>query len=86
MESFDNFNDSASQYGIVDDTSSMFSGYTNAVPHEPPTSELDSLSISDTNDTALQASKNVLVEDDFDGVLDDLKEEGAVDLPPHACR
>ena len=26
------------------------------------------------------------IDEDFDAVLDDLKDEAAVDLPPHACR
>ena len=94
MDSFDNFQyDSASSYGgmgIVDDNSSV---YTSTTGNHTPV-DLESLSISDSLDSNanghdghghhLTGSLNIV--EDFDGVLDDLKEEGAVDLPPHACR
>ena len=94
MESFDNYRDSASQYGasaLTDDTASMISGYTTDTQNLPQ--ELESLSISGNTDahghsngqSRAHADAKIL-DDDFDGVLDDLKDEGAVDLPPHACR
>ena len=93
MDSFDNFQyDSASSYGgigVVDDTSSIYtSGTQDHVPvdieslsilddHAHPSSSLD-------NDLELQSANGSIAED-FDAVLDDLKEEGQVDLPLHAC-
>lgn len=62
----------------------MVSGYT-SVRVDPPVQELDSLSLNDQS-LSETPSKVALSEDDFDGVLDDLREEGAVDLPAHACR
>ena len=98
MESFDNYRDSASQYGasgLADDTASMLSGYTTNTQNLPQL-ELDSLSISGdkevhVNGHALGAqpqlhSGSKVLDEDFDGVLDDLKDDGGVDLPPHACR
>ena len=91
MDSFDNFQyDSASSYGgmgIVDDNSSVYTANTNS--HTPI--DLDSLSISDSvsvNGNGHQHHHHMSprMEDDFDAVLDDLKDEGVVDLPPHACR
>jgi hypothetical protein len=81
MEAFDNYNDSGSQYGPLDDTASMFSGYTSK--NGDDTLNLESLSIADNTPVSLPAAKT---DEDFDGVLDDLKEDGAVALPPHACR
>lgn len=94
MDSFDNFQyDSASSYGgmgIVDDNSSV---YTSTTSNHTPV-DLESLSISDSLDndanghdghTHHHIGSHSMVED-FDGVLDDLKDEGVVDLPPHACR
>ncbi|KAF8590043.1 hypothetical protein K439DRAFT_241720 [Ramaria rubella] len=98
MESFDNYRDSASQYGpsgLADDTASMLSGYTTNTQNLPQL-DLDSLSISGDKDAnanghaqgntqshAHPSSK--VLDEDFDGVLDDLKDDGGVDLPPHAC-
>jgi regulator of nonsense transcripts 1 len=94
MDSFDNFQyDSASAYGgisVVDDTSSVYTANTQAdVPID-----LGRLSVLDDhahatpssmeNDLDLQ-SANGSINEDFDAVLDDLKEEGQVDLPAHAC-
>ena len=93
MDSFDNFQyDSASSYGgigVVDDTSSIYtSGTQNHVPVD-----IEDLSILDNhahhsssmdNDLELQSTNGSIAED-FDAVLDDLKEEGQVDLPLHAC-
>ncbi|KAH7889473.1 RNA helicase-domain-containing protein [Phlebopus sp. FC_14] len=94
MDSFDNFQyDSASSYGgaisVIDDNSSVYTANTNA---RTPV-DLSSLSIAD--DRSQTSSNNDLdhhhhgsrsgIDDDFDAVLDDLKDEGAVDLPPHAC-
>jgi regulator of nonsense transcripts 1 len=93
MDSFDNFQyDSASSYGgigVVDDTSSVYTANTQGdVPVD-----LERLSILDDhthasssmeNDLELQSTNGSITED-FDAVLDDLKEESQVDLPPHAC-
>jgi regulator of nonsense transcripts 1 len=94
MDSFDNFQyDSASSYGgmgVIDDTSSV---YTSNTQGDVPV-DLEKLSILDDdhthpsssieNDLELQ-STNGSIPEDFDAVLDDLKEESQVDLPPHAC-
>ena len=99
MESFDNFQfDSASSYGgipVVDDTSSIVSGYTGSAvdtPNDIP-SDLESLSVlslASRNDGDSRnnqgATKASVFEEDFDGVLDDLKDENSIELPPHACR
>src|ERR1700722_7226508 len=93
MDSFDNFQyDSASSYGgigVFDDTSSVYTANTQGdVPVD-----LERVSVLDDhahipssmeNDLELQ-STNGSINEDFDAVLDDLKEEGQVDLPPHAC-
>ncbi|KAG1890848.1 RNA helicase-domain-containing protein [Suillus subluteus] len=97
MDSFDNFQytDSASSYGgatsVVDDNSSVYTATTNiGTPVD-----LESLSIVD--DRSQTSSYNngheghhhhtprTGVDEDFYAVLDDLKDEGTVDLPPHAC-
>ena len=92
MDSFDNFQyDSASSYGgigVVDDTSSIYT--SDAQNHVPV--DIESLSLLDDhahppsmgNDLELQSANGSIAED-FDAVLDDLKEESQVDLPPHAC-
>lgn len=97
MDSFENFQyDSASSYGggigIVDDTSSVYTANTTSQSSIPV--DLESLSIIDdrsvvaepngTNENGYaHGSSKQGPEDDF---LDDLKDEGQVDLPPHACR
>lgn len=99
MDSFDNFQyDSASSYGgmgIVDDNSSV---YTANTVDNASSVDLSSLSISDYNAVPTDNEHGHVhdhqqnhqprngIEEDFDAVLDDLKDEGAVDLPPHACR
>lgn len=90
MDSFDNFQyDSASSYGggmgIVDDTSSV---YTANTQDNASSVDLSSLSISEYNGpTSNGHSHHIVAGEDFDGVLEDLKDGGgAVDLPPHACR
>jgi regulator of nonsense transcripts 1 len=93
MDSFDNFQyDSTSSYGgigVVDDTSSV---YTSNTQGDVPV-DLENLSVLDDqtrtppsaeNDLDLQSTNGSITED-FDAVLDDLKEEGQVDLPAHAC-
>lgn len=98
MDSFDNFQyDSASSYGggigIVDDNSSV---YTANTQDNASSVDLSSLSIQDYSQSSLSnghnhhhhqqsISRNGL-DEDFDAVLDDLKDENAVDLPAHACR
>lgn len=101
MDSFENFQyDSASSYGgmgsIVDDTSSIYTGVSNSQGHLPTDLEsLQSLSLSDSLTPATSGYArldhhhhlmNPAVEEDVEAVLDDLKDEGQVDLPPHACR
>lgn len=98
MDSFENYQyESASSYGgigIVDDTSSVYT--VNTSQSNVPL-DLDNLSITD--DRSVVASPNGhahhghaqtaardAIDEDFDAVLDDLKDEGQVDLPPHACR
>ena len=97
MDSFDNFQyDSASSYGgleVSDDTSSVYTANT-----QDGTSSVDlaGLALSDyngsssiphehTNHHQHQQARNGL-DEDFDAVLDGLKDEGVLDLPPHACR
>jgi regulator of nonsense transcripts 1 len=95
MDSFDNFQyDSASSYGggmgIVDDTSSVYTANTN----NHTSIDLESLAISDSLSHSASANTNGHqhnylrsgIDEDFDAVLDDLKDDGVVDLPPHACR
>lgn len=97
MDSFDNFQyDSASSYGggmgIVDDTSSV---YTANTLDNGSSVDLSGLSISEYNSagnghTHHHSLQNHSIQngldEDFDAVLDDLKDDGAVGLPPHACR
>ncbi|KAF4576358.1 hypothetical protein EYR40_000596 [Pleurotus pulmonarius] len=92
MDSFDNFQyDSNSSYGgmgIVDDTSSIYTANT----RDDSSLDLTTLSLSE-HDGAEHASKHRVndsdaatrLDEDFDSVLDDLKEEDSVELPPHAC-
>ena len=91
MDSFDNFQyDSASSYGglgVADDTSSVYNTQDGV--------DLTSLSLSEYNGSSSvdnepnhhhnPQARNGL-DEDFDAVLDDLKDEGVLDLPPHACR
>ena len=96
MDSFDNFQyDSASSYGggmgIVDDTSSVYTANTQDNDNGSSV-DLSGLSISEYNPAGNghthhqnHSIQNGL-DEDFDAVLDDLKDEGAVGLPPHACR
>ncbi len=99
MDSFENFQyDSASSYGgigVVDDTSSIYTTTTTSQSHLPV--DLESLSITDDRSVITSpnghghnghshTSSRSGIDEDFDAVLDDLKDEGQVDLPPHACR
>ncbi|THH20883.1 hypothetical protein EW146_g550 [Bondarzewia mesenterica] len=96
MDSFENFQyDSASSYGgmgVVDDTSSIYTANTNTHTQV----DLESLSIVDDRSNVGSTNGNdnihdnlqngmLAVEEDFDAVLDDLKDDAQVDLPPHAC-
>ena len=101
MDTFDNFQyDTGSTYGglpIVDDTSSVVSGFTTNSQARLP-AELESLSSLSVSGEALgqqktgssadreAAVRGDAVDEELDGVLDDLKDESAVELPPHACR
>lgn len=96
MDSFDNFQyDSASSYGgmgVVDDTSSVYTANT----QDNVSVDMSGLSLSEYNPSSSGGNgyqgggegsdKNGAYEEDFDAVLDDLKDGAAVDLPPHACR
>ncbi len=102
MDTFENFQyDSASSYGgvsVVDDNSSVYTANTTSQSRVPV--DLEGLSITD--DRSFTSSPNghshashgdgkapssrSTIDEDFDAVLDDLKDEGQVDLPPHACR
>lgn len=94
MDSFDNFQyDSASSYGgmgVVDDTSSVYTANT----QDNASLDLSNLSLSEYNSGASPDGQSLddthpnraTLDEDFDAVLDDLKDEAAVDLPPHACR
>lgn len=98
MESFENFQyESGSTYGgmsIVDDNSSVYTVNTTSQSNLPV--DLEGLSITDDRSVTASPTGNgsaqglagsrAGIDDDFDAVLDDLKDEGQVDLPPHACR
>lgn len=97
MQAFDDF-DSSSQYGVgLDDTSSVISGYTARTQQtgvqysQLETASqlgLDTLSLADESSavSAAGGGKSVAGEEDFDGILDDMKDDGSVELPTHACR
>lgn len=92
MDTFDNFQyENSSAYGgmsVIDDNSSVYTDNT----REDTVSNIDlsTLSISDvasqSNGIPGLAQNRITIDEDFDGVLDDLKDDGVVDLPPHACR
>jgi hypothetical protein len=89
MESFENFNDTTSQYGPADDTAFMISGYTTTSTvktQEGSTPDLTSISLPDNARPKDADAKFAVVDEDFDGVLEDLKDNNSVDLPTHACR
>ena len=98
MDTFDNFQyDSASSYGgmgIVDDTSSVYTANTVDQDQDQESVDLSNLSISEYNGGGPHGhgaahAHHAGINEDFDSVLDDLKDggaAGAVDLPPHACR
>lgn len=95
MEDFDTY-DSASQYGLgmMDDTASMISGYTTRTQKtlelgSQLEADFDQLSVLDAPGGSGIANYERAVitgDEDFDGVLDDVKDETTADLPPHACR
>lgn len=90
MDSFDNFQyDSASSYGgahsVVDDNSSVYTATTNTPVDLSGLSIADDRSVVSSNGHHHHTSRST-IDEDFDAVLDDLKDEGSVDLPPHACR
>lgn len=99
MDTFENFQyDSASSYGgisVVDDTSSVYTANTTSQSRVPV--DLENLSITDdrsftsspngqSHNSHGKKSSRGTIDEDFDAVLDDLKDEGQVNLPPHACR
>ncbi|EJD53198.1 ATP dependent helicase [Auricularia subglabra TFB-10046 SS5] len=88
LDNFQSF-DTTSQYGtasFAEDTASMISGYTTNTTRRQLAEELESLALVDEHNkrSALQG-KGPGGEDDLEGVLDEMKEDGHVDLPPHAC-
>jgi hypothetical protein len=95
MDSFDNFQyDSASSYGglgVADDTSSV---YTAITQDGVSSVDLSNISLSEYNGPSSvdhepnlhQHPQGRNGDEDFDAVLDDLKDDGVLDLPPHACR
>lgn len=102
MDTFDNFQyGSGSSYGdlpVVDDTSSVVSGFTTNTQNRLPI-ELESLSSLSISGGPFGQQKNGrdaiegqafarpdAVDEELDGALEDLKDENAVELPPHACR
>lgn len=95
MEDFDTY-DSASQYGLgmMDDTASMISGYTTRTQKtlelgSQLEADFDQLSVVESPSASASANYNLAslpIDEDFDGVLDDVKDESNADLPPHACR
>lgn len=76
--------------GVVDDTSSVYTATT----QDNASVDLSNLSLADYSQSTTTANgqrhsptqNRAGVDEDFDAVLDDLKDESAVDLPPHACR
>jgi hypothetical protein len=83
LDSFPNFQfDTASQYGgtPLDDTVSLISGYTQQQLEDGADSVINGSELN-----GHQNSQKARIDEDFDNVLDEFKDE-AVDLPPHACR
>ncbi|KAG6847165.1 hypothetical protein H0H93_009763, partial [Arthromyces matolae] len=83
MDSFDNFQyDSASSYGggATDDTASEYT----AITQEDNASSLD-ISYQPMMENGHTPNSVNNLDEDFDAVLDDLKDDSIVDLPPHAC-
>lgn len=96
LENFQSYQ--SSTYGgasAADDTASLISGYTTALTVNV-VDDLDTPSFTDepsktfthnsTQHDRRHISKTVRLEDDLEGVLDDLKDDAAIDLPSHACR
>ncbi|EAU88694.1 ATP dependent helicase [Coprinopsis cinerea okayama7 len=97
MDTFDNFQyDNGSSYGgmsVVDDTSSVYTANT----QDNVSVDLSNLSLSEYNPSSSgnghaghshvspKNQQGTGLDEDFDAVLDDLKDEAEVDLPPHAC-
>ena len=57
---------------LIDDSANDRVGYTGVVDDEPPVSR--------------RGPMEHAFDEDFDGVLDELPDDGQVELPPHACR
>jgi regulator of nonsense transcripts 1 len=96
------FDSSSSYGGlsVVDDTSSVYTSNSTSQSRTPIES-LENLSLSDlASDQGAPLQTGYIgsghdhhhraggpgSEEDFDNVLDDLKDESQVELPPHACR
>jgi regulator of nonsense transcripts 1 len=85
---------------VVDDTSSVYTANTNEQQQPRARVDVDALSLGglsldeDSDARAQDAHVHAHgparvppgVAEDIDAVLDDLKDEGHVNLPPHACR
>jgi len=77
--------------GVLDDNSSV---YTSTTQDDAASVDLSGLSLSEYHESNGHGGhrhqpKNqprTGLDEDFDAVLDDLKDEAAVELPPHACR
>lgn len=87
--------------GIVDDTSSVYTADADASSQSSrvPIESLENLSLDDNASdrvlyTGVIEEKPLLAgrgpmepfDEDFDNVLDELPDDGQVELPPHACR
>jgi len=91
LDSFQSY-DSISHYGgghsVTDDTASVISGYT-TTNQRRLTDELEALGLNDDAASHVghqSRAQRARAEDEFESVLDDLKADSMVDLPPHACR
>lgn len=85
--------DTASQYGQgLDDTASTISGDTSFNQKRSNTEvlleeELDKLGLGNVMGSSIPPpAPKAMLEDDFDGVLEDVKDDGITELPSHACR
>lgn len=57
---------------LIDDNTSDRVVYTGVIDEQPP--------------LAIRSPMGHAFDEDFDGVLDELPDDGQVELPPHACR
>lgn len=64
--------ESLDNLSLVDDNTSDRVEYFGVIDEQPP--------------LAIQGPMEHAFDEDFDGVLDELPDDGQVELPPHACR